>query len=98
VHAGATFTLADTGMGAALWSAIGEDEACATIESQIVLLKPVRSGTLTCDTRLVHKSKRVATLESEITQNGELVAKALGTWSIFKRRTDQSASNPTGGR
>jgi acyl-CoA thioesterase len=98
VHAGATFTLADTGMGVALWSAIGEDEACATIESQIVLLKPVRSGTLTCDTRLVHKSKRVATLESEITQNGELVAKALGTWSIFKRRTDQSASNPTGGR
>jgi len=97
VHAGATFTLADTGMGAALWSVIGEDETCATIESQILLLRPVRSGTLTCDARLVHKSKRVATLESEITQDGELVARALATWSIFKRRMEQPASNPADG-
>jgi acyl-CoA thioesterase len=86
VHAGATFSMADTGMGAALWSCIGEDEACATIENQIVLLKPVRSGSLVCDTRLVHRSRKLAALESEIRQDGDLVAKAFGTWSIFKRR------------
>ena len=86
VHAGVAFTLSDTGMGAALWSCIDEDEGCATIENQIVYFLPVRSGTLTCETRLVHRSKRIATLESEISNDGRVVARAIGTWSVFKAK------------
>ena len=84
LHGGATFTMADSGMGAALYSLIDDDEMCSTIETKIVYFKAVKSGTLTCDTRVIHRSKRIAALESEIRQDGELVAKALGTWSIYK--------------
>jgi acyl-CoA thioesterase len=84
VHGGVTYTLADTGMGATMYSIMEEDELCATIEIKIVYFKAVSSGTLKCDTQIVHRGNRIATLESEITNNGILIAKALGTFSIFK--------------
>ena len=86
LHGGVTYTMADAGMGFALVSCMEEGERCATIETKIVYLKPVESGTVTCDTRVIHKGKRVAMLESEITQNDQLVAKAMGTWSIYKEK------------
>jgi len=86
LHGGAAYTMADTGMGAALLSCLEQDELCATIEIKIVYFKSVDSGTLTCDTRVISKSKRIATLESEIKHEGNLVAKALGTWSIYKEK------------
>jgi acyl-CoA thioesterase len=86
VHGGVTFTMADSGMGFALVSCLEKGERCVTIETKIVYFKAVMAGTVTCDTRVINKGKRVATMESEITQDGQLVAKALGTWSIFKYR------------
>lgn len=88
LHGGATYTMADTGMGAALLSCIDADEQCSTIEIKIVYLKSAKSGTLTCDTKVIHKSKRIATLESEIKNEGRLIAKALGTWSIYQEKKD----------
>jgi acyl-CoA thioesterase len=75
-------------MGAALYTCIDEDELCATIETKIVYFKPVSSGRLTCDTRVVHRSKRIATLESEIKGDRHLIAKAIGTFSVFKEKRD----------
>lgn len=86
LHGGATYTMADTGMGAALLSCIDADQQCSTIEIKIVYFKSVISGTLTCDTKVIHKSKRIATLESEIKHEGRLVAKAPGTWSIYQEK------------
>ncbi len=83
-HGGVLYSLADTGMGAALYPCLQEGESCSTIENKIVYFKPVKTGELTCDTHLVHKGKTVAILESEIHNDGELVAKALGTFSVFK--------------
>lgn len=88
VHGAALFTMVDTGMGAALWSCIAEDELCSTIETKIVYFKAVAWGTLLCDTAVIHKSKRIATLESEIKHDGQLVAKAIGTWSIYKAKKE----------
>lgn len=88
LHGGATYTMADTGMGAALLSCIDADQQCSTIEIKIVYFKSVISGTLTCNTKVIHKSKRIATLESEIKHEGRLVAKALGTWSIYQEKRD----------
>ncbi len=84
LHGGVAYSMADTGMGAALYTCMDEDELCATIETKIVYFKAVTSGTLICDTKLIHRSKRIATLESEIKHGGQLIAKALGTFSIFK--------------
>ena len=88
LHGGAIFTMADSGMGATLYSHIDDDELCSTIETSIVYFRAAKSGTLTCDTRVIHRSKRIAALESEIRQGGNLVAKAFGTWSIYKEKRD----------
>jgi acyl-CoA thioesterase len=87
LHGGVAYSMADTGMGAALYSCMEQDELCATIETKIVYFRAVTSGTLVCDTKVVHRSKRIATMESEISNDGSLVAKALGTFSVFKDRT-----------
>ena len=88
LHGGVIYSMADTGMGGALYSYLDDDELCATIEIKIVYFKAVTSGTLTCDTKIVHRSKRIAALESEIAKDGHLVAKATGTFSIFRVKGD----------
>jgi acyl-CoA thioesterase len=84
VHGGAIYTLADSGMGVALYSLIDEGELFLTIEANIFYFKAVSSGTLTCESRVVHRGKRIAVMEAEIKNEGELVAKAMGTFSIYK--------------
>ena len=84
VHGGVLYSMADTGMGAALYSLLEKDELCATIEIKINYFKPVREGPLICDTKVIDKGKTVATLESEVKNDEILVAKAIGTYSIFK--------------
>jgi acyl-CoA thioesterase len=88
IHGGVAYALADTGMGAAVYSIIDEDQMCSTIEIKIVYLKPAKSGTLTCVTKVIHRSKRIAVLESEKQNDGQLIAKALGTFSMYKIRQE----------
>ncbi|MBE0481581.1 MAG: PaaI family thioesterase [Dehalococcoidia bacterium] len=90
VHGGVAYSLADTGMGAAAWSCIDEDELCATIEIKIIYFKAVTSGTLHCRTKLLNRSRTIATFESEIVNDGRLAAKAIGTFSVFKDRNAAS--------
>jgi acyl-CoA thioesterase len=84
VHGGVIYAMADTGMGGAAYSCLNEDEMCATVEIKIVYLAPVKSGRLICDTRLVSRGKRIAILESEVRNDERLVAKASGTYSLFR--------------
>jgi acyl-CoA thioesterase len=84
VHGGVLYSMADTGMGAALYSLLDKDELCATIEIKINYFKSVKRGTLICDTKVIHKGKTIGALESEIRNGEALVAKANGTFSIFK--------------
>jgi acyl-CoA thioesterase len=83
VHGGVLYSMADTGMGGAMYTVMEKDELCATIEIKITYLKAIREGTLVCDTSIISRGRRVAALESEITNDGRLVAKANGTFSIF---------------
>ena len=88
VHGGVIYSMADTGMGGALYPHLDKDELCATIEIKVVYFTSVASGVLICKTKLIHKGKRIATLESEIEADGCLVAKAIGTYSIFRVNGD----------
>lgn len=83
LHGGVINTMADTGMGAALQMGLGEDEVCATIELKTNYLQSVRDGVVECETEVIHRGKSTAYLESEITQDDDLVAKATGSFSIF---------------
>ena len=84
LHGGIIYSMADTGMGGALYSLLEKDELCATIEVKINYFKPVREGTLICRTNTIHKGKNVAVLESEVENEDNIVAKAMGTYTIFK--------------
>ena len=88
VHGGALYTLADSGMGAALFSFVDEGELFLTIETSVFYFKAVSSGTLTCEARVVHRGKRIAVMEAEIKNGEQLVAKAVGTFSIYKGKRD----------
>ena len=76
IHGGVLYSLADTGMGAALSSGLKEGEIGVTIEIKINYYKPVSSGVITCVTDLINKGKSVANLESVIYNEATLVAKA----------------------
>jgi acyl-CoA thioesterase len=86
VHGGVLYSMADSGMGAALYTHLEEDESCATIELKMVYIAGVAGGMLDCETKVLNKGKRVAFLESEVRNGDRLVAKALGTFAIFPLR------------
>lgn len=83
-HGAVAYALADTGMGAAVYTMLEKGQYCATIEIKISYMGAVRDGELRCETRVVSKGKRVAFLESQIFNDGKLVAQATGTYSIFE--------------
>jgi len=84
VHGGALYALADSGMGAALYPSLSRGEICATIEIKMNYYRPVTSGEVRCLTEVVHRGRRVANLESALYVGERLVAKANGSYSIFK--------------
>ena len=86
VHGGVLYSMVDTGMGAAAYTILGQNELCVTIEIKINYFKAVKGGNLTCNTKVIHQGKKIASLESEIFNEGNIVAKALGTYSIIKRK------------
>ncbi|WP_332741455.1 PaaI family thioesterase [Hydrogenophaga sp.] len=91
VHGAVLFALVDTGMGAALFSTLEPEHACATIEAKINYFKPVQGGNITCTSELIHRSKNIASLEAQILVEGEVVARGFGTFSVFRRRSAGAA-------
>lgn len=87
-HGAVLFALADTGMGAALYTTLAPGERCATIEVKINYFKPVAAGTIVCDTRIVHRGRQLANLESQLRCDGVLVAQANGNYTILAPRGD----------
>jgi acyl-CoA thioesterase len=83
LHGGMMYSMADQGMGAAVYSLLDQAELCATIEIKIVYMAAVSEGVVECESRVLNKGKRVAVLESDVRAGGRLVAKALGTYAIF---------------
>ncbi|MFX0155517.1 MAG: PaaI family thioesterase [Candidatus Hodarchaeota archaeon] len=84
VHGAVMYSMADTGMGGALYSLLEKNESCATVEIKITYFKAVKEGILICDTKVIHRGKSFGVLESEIMNGETLVSKAYGTFSIFK--------------
>jgi len=88
LHGGVIYSMADTGMGAALYSVMEPGQLCATIEIKLTYFKAVKSGALVCDTKILNQGKKVAYMESEINNDGRMVAKASGTFAVFRPRAD----------
>jgi len=84
VHGAVMFALADIGMGAVVHPTLAEGEMCATVEIKINYFKPVRDGELVCVTELVNRGKTLANLDASVYRADVLVAKANGTYAIFR--------------
>ena len=83
VHGAVAYALADTGMGSALYSLLNKDQYCATIEIKISYLNPLYKGLLVCESEVIKCGKRLGYTESVLRENGIIVAKASGSFSIF---------------
>lgn len=79
VHGGCIATLVDVAMGGAVAAAGAESPV--TIEMKVTYLEPGRAGELRAEARVRKRGKRITIVEAEVTQEGELVALALGTFT-----------------
>ena len=86
LHGGVVYTMADTGMGGALYTLLEPDELCTTIEIKIAYHEPVTEGEIVCLTKVIHKRRKIASLESEVFSGETLISKATGTYYIFKTK------------
>ncbi len=82
-------TLADTGMAFALYWSLDENELISTLEIKVSYFVTVTSGVLTCESKIVHKGRAFVALESEITNDGRLIAKATATFRYSQGRVKQ---------
>ena len=87
VHGAVLFAMADIGMGGVIQPSLAEGELCATVEIKINYFKPVRGGELRCVTQLVNRGKTLANLDAMVYCADVLVAKANGTYAIFRPAT-----------
>jgi acyl-CoA thioesterase len=88
VHGGVIYSLADTAMGGALYSLMGEDERCVTVEMKVVYFRPVTSGSLGCAAEVVHRSRKLGFVEAGVKNGDREVAKASATFSISESSGD----------
>ena len=83
----ATYALVDYTMGSALWKQTSDDEAIATVNISINYVRTAVSGEAICSTSVDRRNRTSAVLRSEVRHDdGELMATAIGTYSIFPRR------------
>ena len=81
IHGGIYCALADTAMGLAFASMLGEGETLATLELKINYLKPVWSGKVRAMGKVVKKGRITGLVECDVMDdNGQLVARASSTF------------------
>jgi uncharacterized protein (TIGR00369 family) len=85
VHGGILCTLADSAMGMAFASTLGEGESFTTLEIKVNYLRPVFEEKLFASAKVVHRGRSVGMVECDVaTENGKLVARAVSTCSVLR--------------
>ncbi|HZQ37334.1 MAG TPA: PaaI family thioesterase [Dehalococcoidia bacterium] len=80
LHGGIITALADSAMGLAYASTLGESESFTTLELKINFLKPVWNGRLTAEAQLKKGGSTVGLVECDVRDaGGSLVAFAVST-------------------
>ncbi len=86
VHGGVISTLLDTAAGCSVHSVLEVGEAYTSLDLTVKFLRPatVESGRLTATGRVVHRGRRTALAEAQLTDAaGRLVAHATSSCMIF---------------
>ena len=88
LHGGVIYSLADTAMGAALFSLLDGQDRCSTLEIKMSYLQPVTGGSIAAEASVVQRTKRIGVLEARVFGDGDqMVALATGTFYIQTART-----------
>ena len=80
VHGGVLATMLDAAMGTAV-TATGH-ELPVTVSLTVTYLEPGRPGRLEATARVRKNGRRLLVVEGEVTQEGDVVADALATFSV----------------
>ena len=80
VHGGLLATMLDVARGEAVAEAGGERPV--TVALTVTYLEPGRAGRLEATARVRKRGKRLLIVEGEVTQDGDVLADALGTFSV----------------
>ncbi|GEK32925.1 PaaI family thioesterase [Kurthia sibirica] len=84
LHGGVICDIADMAMGLTLFSVLEEGELFTTIELKLNFLKPIWSGRLTAEGRIIKKGKKIALLESTVVDEvGSIVAHSTSSLMII---------------
>ena len=85
VHGGILCTLADSAMGMAFASTLGDGETFTTLEVKINFLRPVFEETLFAEAKVLHRGRSIGLVDCNVaTEDGKLVARAVSTCSVLR--------------
>lgn len=80
LHGGVLCTIADSAMGIAHATTLGEGEAATTLELKINFLRPVWRSRLRAVGKVIKRGKTISLVECDVTdETGRLVARASST-------------------
>ena len=84
LHGGVYASLIDNAMGLSVLALVGV--RTATIEMNVHFLGAVSEGRITCQSQVVHRTRRTATAEAKVRDaEGNLVALGTGAFRVFEK-------------
>jgi len=83
LHGGVLATLVDTAMGAAVRSAVGEDDVPATSQLTVTYLRPGKPGDLSVVARVRTRGEHLTVTEADVEQDGKSLAHAVATFALL---------------
>ena len=85
LHGGVYASLIDNAMGLSVLALVGV--RTATIEMNVHFLGAVSDGRITCESEVVHRTRRTATAEAKVRDaDGNLVAMGTGAFRVFEEK------------
>ena len=85
LHGGVYASLLDNAMGLSVLALVGM--RTATIEMNVHFLGAVNEGRITCESEVVHRTRRTATAEAKVRDaGGNLVAMGTGAFRVFESK------------
>jgi uncharacterized protein (TIGR00369 family) len=85
LHGGVYASLLDNAMGLSVLALVGM--RTATIEMNVHFLGAVNEGRITCESEVVHRTRRTATAEAKVRDaDGNLVAMGTGAFRVFESK------------
>ena len=85
LHGGVYASLIDNAMGLSVLAFVGV--RTATIEMNVHFLGAVSEGRITCQSEVVHRTRRTATAEAKVRDSGNnLVAMGTGAFRVFEKQ------------